>query len=120
MATLNFNADLHNLPSVIERLPADVQRQVIEYVEFLVERYVSSDKQDSEENWFWELIGQLDLQADSAEAILEPVVQKLSKETDEIIFRFDDLLSKMLYDLDGPAFYEVAASGADSFLYTRA
>lgn len=58
------------------------------------------------------------------EKVLEPVIQYLSKQNDDVIFKFDDLMSELLYRLDTK---ELAAQcqeeepqmGDDSFLYSR-
>lgn len=105
-----------------EKLPLEVQQQVNDYIQFLLDKYVRAPAKalESEEEWFWGLIELLDLYGESDDVILEPLVSKLCCLSDEKIIFFNDILSKKLYDLDGPQYYKIAGSGSDSFLYTRA
>ncbi len=56
--------------------------------------------------------------------VLKPVVQYLSKQEDNVIFEFDDLMTELLYQLDTKKLAEQCKKvdplmGDDSFLYSR-
>ncbi|MEO0732156.1 MAG: DUF4240 domain-containing protein, partial [Bacteroidota bacterium] len=118
MATVNITQDF-------DKLPAELQRQVDDYVRFLLERYVykPGEAEESEEDWFWRMIGLLDFEQESNQEIIAPLVTHLTGLEDEAIFLFDDVLSDKLKALDTPEHYEAAAKGmagtADMFLYAR-
>ena len=78
------------------------------------------------EDLFWEIIHMLDWRKEgNDEAVIKPALKFLATRSVEDIFFFDDILSKKLYDLDGPAWGECVklVSGgylsSDEFLYTR-
>lgn len=56
--------------------------------------------------------------------VLMPLIEYLSKQTDEIIFEFDDVMSELLYNLDTKKLAEQCEKteprmSDDSFLYSR-
>ncbi len=82
------------------------------------------------ENEFWNIIGKLDWdQSGDDEGVVEPVVDALSKMSDEDIFQFEELLSQKLFALDTKAHAKEIGEDAyinddeyfspDSFLYSR-
>jgi len=74
---------------------------------------------------FWELLELLDwAQVGNDDAVLEPVVNYLSKHGDDEIFAFDDIMSELLFDIDGKKYAESVYANLedlseDDFLYTR-
>lgn len=76
-------------------------------------------------SFFWNTMGLCDWQhKGDDEKVLAPVVQYLSKQSDERIFLFDDVMTELLYNLDTRVNYERCkeVSGYDSddlFLYSR-
>lgn len=58
------------------------------------------------------------------DSVLKPVIKYLSKQSDEIIFKFDDLMSELLYNLDTKKLADQCQKidiymSDDSFLYSR-
>jgi hypothetical protein len=83
-----------------------------------------------DENEFWKIIDMFEWKhAGDDEKILKKAINHLSKRSDEDIYRFDDILSKLLYDLDGKEYAKNIGEGAyidednyfsvDEFLYSR-
>ncbi|MFK7978900.1 MAG: DUF4240 domain-containing protein [Saprospiraceae bacterium] len=82
-----------------------------------------------EEDWFWQVIAKLDWKKTNInEAIIKPVINYLSTESNERIFLFQDILSQKLHALDGQKFAENIGENAygkgkyfsgDEFLYIR-
>ncbi len=82
------------------------------------------------ENEFWSIIGMLNWdEAGDDEAVVEPVVDYLSRMSNEEIFQFEEFLAKKLYALDTKAHAKEIGEDAylndekyfsvDSFLYSR-
>lgn len=82
------------------------------------------------ENEFWSIIGMLDWdESGDDEAVVEPVVDCLSKKSNEEIFQFEELLSQKLHALDTKAHAKEIGEDAyindkeyfsvDGFLYSR-
>ena len=75
---------------------------------------------------FWEIIGLLDWSREgNDEAVIEPVIEYLSCQDDDVIFDFDERLAECLYAIDGKKWakqYKKTAGGyysPDGFLYGR-
>ena len=82
------------------------------------------------ESEFWSIIGMLNWdEAGDDEAVVEPVVEFLSKKSNEEIFQFEELLAQKLYALDTIAHAKEIGDDAyindekyfsvDGFLYSR-
>ena len=82
------------------------------------------------EKEFWSIIGMLDWEeTGDDEAVVEPVVNCLSKKSDEEIFEFEELLAQKLHALDTKAHAKEIGEDAyvnaeeffsvDGFLYSR-
>ena len=73
------------------------------------------------EDRFWEIMNLLNWKkAGNDELVVRPVVTALSKLSDEDIFEFDEIMSKLLYDIDGQQWdAENEELSGDSFLYYR-
>lgn len=83
-----------------------------------------------DENEFWDIVGMLNWdETGDDDAVVEPVVNYLSNQSDEDIFQFDELLAQKLHALDTKAHAKEIGEGAyinddqyfsvDSFLYSR-
>ena len=82
-----------------------------------------------DEKKFWELINQLNWKkSGDDEAVIRPVVKKLSRVSIEDIFTFEDILSQKLFELDTEAHAREIGESAygndgyfsvDYFLYAR-
>lgn len=76
-------------------------------------------------NDFWEILEMLDWNFEGEDhRVINPVVQYLAAQSDERIFEFDDIMSKLLSDLDKPELAEQLygmgeSVPEDDFLYTR-
>lgn len=76
-------------------------------------------------NQFWKVIKMLDWSKEgNDDEVLAPVVQYLSEQTDEEIFEFENIMSKLLYDIDSKKIamqlYGTSEQfSADEFLYQR-
>ena len=106
---------LKQLEETILALPADKQWQVADFVDFLTERSMAEA-----EDWFWGLIGLIDLDHGDSEEATAALVDQLSKQDDKLIHQFYDTLAVKLSALDGPAYFDYSSGSADSFLYERA
>ncbi|MGN1105309.1 MAG: DUF4240 domain-containing protein [Huintestinicola sp.] len=55
--------------------------------------------------------------------VLKPLIEYLSKQSDEEIFSFDDIMAELLYDLDTRKNFKIACKyynhSDDTFLYSR-
>ena len=82
------------------------------------------------ENEFWKIIDMFEWKhAGDDDKVLEKAIKYLAKKSDEDIYRFDDILSKMLFDLDGKEYAKNIGKSAyinedtyfspDIFLYSR-
>lgn len=73
------------------------------------------------ERKFWKIMDSLDWNnAGNDDLVVEPAVETLSKLSDEEIFEFEEIMSKLLYDIDGQQWYdEKLQMSGDEFLYTR-
>jgi hypothetical protein len=73
------------------------------------------------ENGFWAAVNLLDWsKSGNDDAVIEPVIQHLSRQSESDILTFFDLLSEKLYLLDGRIYMENAATdSSDLFLYAR-
>lgn len=75
---------------------------------------------------FWEIMGLLnwELEGDDDE-VLDPVIEYLAKQSDEEIFGFDNVLARLLYNIDGQAWAkdlygeDLENMSDDDFLYAR-
>lgn len=72
---------------------------------------------DTMEMCSWEFEGEDDL-------VLRQMTNYLSKQEDDVIFKFDDLMCELLYGLDTRALWNLRreidpSAGEDSFLYSR-
>ena len=80
-----------------------------------------------DEQRFWEIIDLLDWGRKQSEDIIAPVVETLSRSTEQDIYRFDQILAEKLHALDGEAYARTLGwSGSDGnhfsvdgFLYAR-
>lgn len=90
----------------------------------------TSQNQKMDENEFWKIIDMFDWDHEGDdETVLEEAVNYLSKSSNEDIFAFEDILSKLLYDLDGIEYAKNIGEYAyvdeeeffsvDNFLYAR-
>ncbi|MGE1217013.1 DUF4240 domain-containing protein [Bacillus toyonensis] len=90
----------------------------------------TSQNQKMDENKFWKIIDMFDWDHEGDdETVLEEAVNYLSKSSNEDIFAFEDILSKLLYDLDGIEYAKNIGEYAyvdeeeffsvDNFLYAR-
>jgi hypothetical protein len=84
-----------------------------------------TEKEQDRFSFFWTAMDLCDWEHEGEdEKVLEPVILYLSKQSDELIFLFDDLMTELLYNLDTRSNYERCkeVSGYDSddlFLYSR-
>lgn len=75
--------------------------------------------------FFWDTMALCDWDKEGDdELVLLPVVRYLAAQEDEVIFRFDDLMSELLYQLDTRALAEQCREQSgflsdDGFLYAR-
>lgn len=75
--------------------------------------------------FFWDTMELCDWDKEGDdELVLKPVIQYLSAQDDETIFRFDDLMSELLYRLDNRTLAEQCRQQSgflsdDGFLYSR-
>ncbi|WP_201030528.1 DUF4240 domain-containing protein [Alkalihalobacillus trypoxylicola] len=83
-----------------------------------------------DENEFWKIIDMFEWKhAGDDVKVLKKAIKYLSKKSNEEIFAFDDILSKLLYDLDGRVYAQNIGEDAyindetyfsvDEFLYSR-
>ncbi|WP_269671081.1 DUF4240 domain-containing protein [Metabacillus litoralis] len=84
-----------------------------------------------DENEFWKVIDMFEWKhSGDDEKVLKKAIKYLSKKSDEDIYVFADILSKLLYDLDGIVYAGNIGEGAytndedkyfsvDEFLYSR-
>ncbi|BCB02729.1 DUF4240 domain-containing protein [Bacillus sp. KH172YL63] len=81
-----------------------------------------------DENEFWKIIDMFEWKhSGDDEKVLAKALNYLSKKSNEDIYTFDDILSKLLYDLDGKRYAENIGECSfggndfteDDFLYTR-
>ncbi|MBK5492720.1 DUF4240 domain-containing protein [Bacillus sp. TH13] len=90
----------------------------------------TSQNQKMDENEFWKIIDMFDWDHEGDdETVLEEAVNYLNKSSNEDIFAFEDILSKLLYDLDGIEYAKNIGEYAyvdeeeffsvDNFLYAR-
>ncbi|MGG2018471.1 DUF4240 domain-containing protein [Bacillus sp. S10(2024)] len=95
-----------------------------------VNMFNTSQNQKMDENEFWKIIDMFDWEHEGDdEAVLEKAVNYLSESSNEDIFAFEDILSKLLYDLDGIEYAKNIGEYAyvneeeffsvDNFLYAR-
>lgn len=97
-------------------------------VELIIHDELTASRMD--EATFWKVINQLDWNVgESEEEILKPAVQYLRQFDQSSIYRFYDILSEKLYELDTQVHAEANGGNryggpepflSDSFLYTRA
>ena len=106
---------IEEILKTLQSLPADRQQQVVDFIEFVAARSAA----EWEEDWFWGLVGLIDFELGGVEAALQPLTTHLSSLPDEEIFRFHDILSDKLQQLDTPEHFKVAGGSADTFLYGR-
>ena len=107
---------IEDILQTLQSLPADRQRQVVEFIEFVAARSAA----EREEDWFWGLVGLIDLERGDTEGATNTLIDTLSQLEDEEIFKFHDLLAEKLSALDGPLYFEHSVGSADGFLYERA
>ena len=78
-----------------------------------------------DEKKFWQILDMLDWDsAGDDNAVLAPAVEYLSKLSDEDIFAFEDIMSRLLYDLDSKRlairlYGDALHFSGDMFLYQR-
>lgn len=83
-----------------------------------------------DENEFWKVISMFDWENEGDdEKVLKKAINYLSKKSNEDIYKFYEMLSKLLYDLDGIVYAknigeyaytdESSHFSVDDFLYTR-
>lgn len=74
---------------------------------------------------FWEIMALPDWQQPDEDDALLPIIEALAVMDDQEFFAFDDLLAKLLYDTDGPAWAraiygeDLQQMSAEGFLYAR-
>jgi hypothetical protein len=73
---------------------------------------------------FWDLIAVIDqelLNSGQEDMAVEPLIAKLSVDSEDTIDRFHEHLATVLYNLDGEQWYDEAGENdsGDSFLYAR-
>lgn len=86
--------------------------------------YAAYKGETMDESRFWEIMDKLDWEKNDDDSILFPVTELLSGLTDEEIFAFDDIMAKLLYDIDGRFWLDNISSNqeymsGDEFLYIR-
>lgn len=75
--------------------------------------------------FFWDTMELCDWEQEgNDDKVLKPVVEYLSKQSDDIIFQFDDLMSELLYYLDTKKLADQCEKvdplmSDDTFLYSR-
>ena len=90
----------------------------------------STQNGEMDENEFWKIIDMFEWKYTSDdETILKKATKYLSKKSTEDIYKFDDILSKLLFDLDGKEYAKNIGEDAyinddtyfspDTFLYSR-
>lgn len=89
----------------------------------------SSNNVVMDEDEFWNIISMFDLQNEGDDKVLNSAINYLSKKSNEDIYKFHDILSRLLYDLDGIEYAknigtysykdENSHFSEDWFLYTR-
>lgn len=83
-----------------------------------------------DENEFWKIISMFDWEYEGDDSkVINRATNYLSEKTDEDIMKFQDILSKLLYDLDGIEYAKNIGEGSytdekvyfsvDDFLYSR-
>lgn len=78
-----------------------------------------------DEAGFWEIMNLLDWEKEGEDDdVLLPVIERLVALDDSAIFAFDDIMARLLYDIDGRAWAEdiygnLDNVSSDDFLYTR-
>ena len=83
------------------------------------------EKEQDKYSFFWNVMDLCDWKYEGEDdKVLEPVILYLSKQDDELIFLFEDVMTELLYNLDTKVNYERCKeiSGQDSddlFLYSR-
>lgn len=76
-------------------------------------------------DFFWNTMELCDWENEgNDDKVLEPVIQYLTKQDDSLIFKFDDLMTELLYQLDTKKLLEQCEkieplTSDDSFLYSR-
>jgi len=91
----------------------------------VIKSLFKKDKEQDRYSFFWNTMELCDWNYQGEdEKVLEPVVRYLSKQSDELIFMFEDVMAELLYNLDTRANYERCkeVSGYESvdlFLYSR-
>ncbi|WP_315115762.1 DUF4240 domain-containing protein [uncultured Clostridium sp.] len=76
-------------------------------------------------NQFWKIIKMLDWSSEgNDDKVLAPVIQYLSEQSDEEIFEFENIMSKLLYDIDSKKiamqlYGTLELFSNDLFLYQR-
>ena len=77
------------------------------------------------EKEFWKILDKLDWNNEGDDdLVLKPVIKYLSKLKDEEIFAFHEIMSKLLFNIDGKAwakdiYKDFSNYSDDDFLYTR-
>lgn len=75
-------------------------------------------------DYFWSVMNLCDWEQEGDDAVLSPVIEYLSQQDDDIIFKFEDLMSELLYNLDNELNYKLCEksdknTNDDIFLYSR-
>lgn len=70
-------------------------------------------------NEFWKITGMLDWNYENGDndLIIKPALEYLASKSNEEIFEFEEIMSKLLYDIDGEQWY--TDDSGDCFLYER-
>lgn len=70
---------------------------------------------------YWEIIDLFDwyYEEKSDDLVMKPAIVYLAGLDDEEIFEFDNIMSKLLFDIDGDRWYPRGEPSGDSFLYIR-
>lgn len=76
-------------------------------------------------DYFWSVMDLCDWEQEGDDdAVLSPVIEYLSQQDDDMIFKFEDLMSELLYNLDNESNYKLCEirdenTNDDTFLYSR-
>ena len=86
---------------------------------------ITMDSVNNDLSFFWKTLDLCDWKYEGDdERVLEPVIDYLSKQDDDVIFQFEEVMAKLLYQIDTKQNYEKfkdlsGDDSADTFLYAR-
>ncbi len=113
--------NIDDLIQDLQALPDSQLDRVRGYVAALKE--IEQEKETAEDR-FWALIKHVNWEAETEELMVQPLIEAISKLTDEEIYEYQDQLAIKLSALDTPEHFKWYGKGelgasSDSFLYGR-